>query len=322
MKKTETSKCPMIILAFFVALLSGASHATGQSSPQPPTGAKAFPSPKAAADVIVQAAAEHDVSTLLEILGPDGKDLVSSKDPTEDKNDAVPFVAAARQAMAFDTSLPNRAILLVGPKQGPLPIPIVKRAGKWYFDAKAGSDEIIYRRIGENELDVIQVCRGYVEAQSEYASQIHDDSGVNQYAQKAISTPGRQDGLYWENANGTAAGPIDEVAAKAIAAGFAADKPSAFHGYYFKILKGQGAEAPRGQIDYVIEGVMIGGFALVAVPAEYKVTGVKTFMVSHDGIVYQKDLGPDSAEIGSKIELYNPDKTWQPTSDKWASQNR
>jgi hypothetical protein len=156
-----------------------------------------------------------------------------------------------------------------------------------------------------------------VEAQKEYALEPHD--GVNQYAQKIISTPGKKDGLYWKNEDGTSGGPIGDEVAKALEEGynFSNVKQGGFHGYYFKILKGQGPAAPMGRIDYVIEGIMIGGFGLVAVPAEYRVTGVKTFIVSNDGVVYQKDLGPNSLEIVKKMELYNPDKTWQPTDDEW-----
>ncbi|HEY6374542.1 MAG TPA: DUF2950 family protein, partial [Edaphobacter sp.] len=171
-------------------------------------------------------------------------------------------------------------------------------------------------RIGTNELDAITICRGYVEAQKDYAEQIHDDSGVNQYAQRIISTPGKQDGLAWKNPDGSWGGPVGEEIAKNLVEGDAAQgKP--FHGYYFKVLKGQGPDAPLGKLDYMIEGAMIGGFALVAVPADYRVTGVKTFMVDYDGVVYQKDLGPDSLKIVQNMELYNPDKTWRPTSDNW-----
>ena len=180
-------------------------------------------------------------------------------------------------------------------------------------------DEILFRRIGTNELDAIQVCHGFVEAQKEYAQDIHDNSGVHQYAQKIFSTPGKQDGLYWKNADGTSGGPIGEPVAKAIEEGYSTSVRSGYHGYYFKILKGQGPAAPLGQLDYVIKGIMIGGFALVAVPAEYRVTGVKTFMVSNDGIVYQKDLGPDSLNIVKSMERYNPDKTWIRTNDQWSS---
>jgi hypothetical protein len=176
---------------------------------------------------------------------------------------------------------------------------------------------VLYRRIGRNELDAIAICRGFVEAQKEYALEVHDDSGVHQYAQRIISTPGKQDGLYWQNADGTPGGPITEAIAKAIAEGYSVEKRSAFHGYYFQVLKGQGPAAPLGELDYVINGMMIGGFALIAAPAEYRVTGVQTFIVSHDGIVYQKDLGPDTLNIAKKIERYNPDKSWHITTDEW-----
>jgi hypothetical protein len=197
-----------------------------------------------------------------------------------------------------------------------MPVPIVKKNGTWSFDATQGRKEILYRRIGANELDAIQVCRGYVSAQEQYSLQIRDDSGVNQYAQRIFSSPGKHDGLYWKNADGTTGGPIGDAVAKALAEGYSTGKVG-FHGYYFKILKGQGPHAPLGRLDYVIEGIMIGGFALVAVPAQYRVTGVKTFQVSNDGIVYQKDLGPNSLSIVQKMELYNPDATWQRTNDQW-----
>ena len=238
--------------------------------------------------------------------------------PVEDKNNAQAFAkeAAAKNCIEIAKSNPNRATIIVGEEEWPLPIPLVKTNGKWYFNSKEGRQEILFRRIGENELNAITVCRGYVSAQMEYASEVHDNSGINQYAQKIISTPGKQDGLSWKNADGTSDGPIGEAVAKALGGGLHLRK-GGFHGYYFKILKGQGPSAPNGAINYVIEGVMIGGFALVAVPAEYRVTGVKTFIVSYDGVVYQKDLGPDSLNIVKKMELYNPDKTWQRTNDQW-----
>ena len=255
---------------------------------------------------------------LLAILGPDGKDVVASDDPVQDKNNAQAFAkeAAAKNSVADLEVQSEPRNLIVGDEEWPLPIPLVKKNGKWYFNTKEGRQEILFRRIGENELNAITVCRGYVSAQMEYASEVHDDSGVNQYAQKIFSTPGKQDGLYWKNADGTPDGPIGDAVAKALEEGYTSGK-GGFHGYYFKILKGQGPAAPNGAINYVIEGVMIGGFALVAVPAEYRVTGVKTFIVNYDGVVYQKDLGPDSLKIVKEMELYNPDKTWQPTDDQW-----
>jgi len=209
-----------------------------------------------------------------------------------------------------------RATLTVGNDNWPLPIPIVMKNGKWYFDTEASREEILRRRIGSNELDAITICRGYVEAQEEYAERIHDDSGVNQYAQKIISAPGKHDGLAWQNPDGTWGGPVGEGVAKAIGQGYSS-KSEPFHGYYFKVLMGQGPAARLGQLDYVINGAMIGGFALVAWPAEYRVTGVQTFIVSYDGVVYQKDLGPDTAKIAAAMDRYDPDKTWHETDDNW-----
>jgi hypothetical protein len=279
---------------------------------------KGFDTPQEAADALIKAAGDFDVPELLAILGPDGQDVVASDDTVQDKNNAQAFAkeAAAKNSIEISKSNTKRATIIVGEEQWPLPIPLVKKDAKWYFNAKEGRQEILFRRIGENELNAITVCRGYVSAQMEYASEIHDNSGINQYAQKIISTPGKQDGLFWKNADGTPGGPIGEAVAKALEEGYTTGK-GGFHGYYFKILKGQGASAPNGAINYVIEDVMIGGFALVAVPAEYRVTGVKTFLVSYEGVVYQKDLGPDSLNIVKAMELYNPDKTWQPTSDQW-----
>jgi hypothetical protein len=281
--------------------------------------AKAFDTPQEAANALIKAAGDYDVKELMAIFGPDGNKIVTGGDEVQDKKNAIDFgkEAAAKNAVAIDKANPNKATIIVGEEEWPLPVPIAKKSGKWYFDAKAGTQEILYRRIGTNELDAITVCRGYVDAQREYSLEPHD--GVNQYAQKIISTPGKQDGLYWKNDDGTSGGPIGEEIAKAIEEGYnySSVKKGGFHGYYFKILKGQGPAAPIGKIDYVIEGIMIGGFALVAVPAEYRVTGVKTFIVSNDGVVYEKDLGPNSLEIAKKMELYNPDKTWQPTDDGW-----
>jgi Protein of unknown function (DUF2950) len=300
-------------------ILPGLTAAQVQSGAQTVTTApKAFDTPQQAAEALINAAGAYDVPELMAIFGPDGKDFVASADPVEDKNNAAAFAteARAKNSISIDPAKPTRAIIIVGEEQWPMPVPLIKKNGKWYFEAKSGRQEILFRRIGANELDAIQVCRGFVDAQKEYALQIHDDSGVNQYAQRIFSTPGKQDGLYWQNPDGTSGGPIGDAVAKALEEGYSIGK-SGFHGYYFKILKGQGPAAHLGRLDYVIEGIMIGGFALVAVPAEYRVTGVKTFIVSNDGIVYQKDLGPDSLNIVKKMDLYNPDSTWHPTDDEW-----
>jgi len=290
----------------------------GALTAQPPA-KKTFATPQEAADALIKASDPFDVPALMEMLGEEGKDLLSSADPVQDKNTAAAFAAKAREKHEVNVDPKNaaRAILVVGADNWPFPIPIVKTKGKWTFNTPEGRNELLYRRIGSNELDAIQVCRGFVDAQMEYASLARAVSGVAQYAQKIISTPGKKDGLYWVNADGTPGGPISEPVAKAIEEGYTLAKGTSYHGYYFKLLKGQGPAAPLGELDYVIKDVMIGGFALLAAPAEYRVTGVKTFMVSYDGIVYQKDLGPDTLNIAKGIERYNPDKTWQPTDDSW-----
>jgi hypothetical protein len=302
----------VLAVALFCAPAIFPAVQSNQKAPAAQSAQKGFATAKEAAAALIQAAEKYDVPALLEILGPDGKDLVSSDDPVRDKTLAVEWAAQAKvkQSVDPDPSNKNRATLSVGTDDDPYAIPIVKRSGKWYFDSKAGHEEILYRRIGANELNVIELMHGFVEAQTDYASTIHDNSGINQYAQKLISTPGKQDGLYWVNADGTPGGPITEGVARAIEQGYSLAPGSAYSGYYYRLLKGQGPAAPLGELDYVIKGIMIGGFALVAVPTDYRVTGVMTFMVSNDGIVCQKDLGPDSLNVVKQMERYNPDKTW------------
>lgn len=309
--------CVALITAMAYVLTPYGQAQSG--SKEAPPSAMAFNTPQQAAEVLIRAAESYDVSTLLAIFGPDGKDFVSSSDPVHDKSIAASFAAKAREKHLLTADPKNKAqaILTVGNDDWPLPVPLERRGSKWYFDSKRGRDEILFRRIGANELDAIQICRGFVDAQKEYAAGVHDDSGVNQYAQKIISTPGKHDGLYWENADGTTGGPISEAIARAIEEGYSPGQTSGYHGYYFKVLSGQGPAARLGQLDYVVEGVMIGGFALVAFPAEYRVTGVKSFMVSYDGIVYEKDLGLDTPRIAQSMERYNPDKSWHRTNDEW-----
>jgi len=314
-----------ILLALFGIAVSCFSGTAVQAAPQTRAAKtvstqpqqKTFDTAQQAANAMILAVKSDDVAALLEIFGPAGKDFVSTGDDVQDKNSRAAFAALAQNKMNVETDPrhPNRAILSVGNEDWPVPVPIVKQGGKWHFDSQAGRTEILGRRIGGNELDAIIICRGYAEAQKEYASEIHDDSGVNQYAQHIISTPGKHDGLAWQNADGSDGGPVGEVIAKAIEEGYTGNS-GPYHGYFFKTLKGQGPAAPLGQLDYVVEGVMIGGFALVAWPAEYQVTGVQTFIVSYDGIVYQKDLGPDTAKIAAAMALYNPDKTWHRTDDE------
>ena len=310
--------CGFLTLALQAAPKPKQDAATALQSQQ-----KQFNSPKEAAESLVQAAEAFDVAALKEILGPDSTDIVSSEDPVQDKSKALAFAAKAKEknSVEIDKKDPNRAILSVGNDDFQLPIPIVKRKGKWSFDTKVGREEILNRRIGANELDAITICRGFVEAQKEYAQQKHDDAKVNQYAQRIISTPGKHDGLAWRNPDGSWGGPIGEEVAKALEQGYTPQtQPQPFHGYYFKVLKGQGPAAPKGQMDFMVGGAMIGGFALAAAPAQYRVTGVKTFVVGPSGIVYEKDLGPDTLKLFQSIDRYNPDKTWRPTGDEWPSE--
>lgn len=308
----------VVVLAYALGFqLSAQTTSSGTISTQQVQ--RAFTTPQEAADTLIQATETYDVPTLLAMFGPEGKDFISSADPIRDKNIAAEFAAKARErtVVTVDPKRKGRATLSVGNNDWPFPVTIVSKGGKWYFDSRGGRKEILLRRIGANELDAIQICRGFVEAQQEYAADIHDNSGIHQYAQKIISSPGKQDGLYWENPDGTPGGPISETVARAIEEGYDPRQPTGYHGYYFKVLKGQGPAAPLGQIDYVIEGVMIGGFALVAFPAEHRVTGVKTFIVSYDGVVYEKDLGPDTINVVKEMDRYNPDKTWRRTDDEW-----
>jgi hypothetical protein len=282
----------------------------------PPIPPQEFSSPEEAATALVNAAEKFDVATLKVILGSEGEPLVDSGDPVSDKNNAVAFAAEARTQQRIEMdSTKTTAVLIVGNGNWPSPIPLVQKDGKWSFDSAAGVQEVLTRRIGENELSAIEVCRGFVEAQHEYASTKHDSSLVNQYAQRVISTPGKHDGLAWQEPDGTWAGPVGEAIARFIAEGYIPGQEP-FHGYLFKILRGQGPDAPLGQMDFVVDGAMIGGFGLVAAPADYFVTGIKTFIVSHDGIVYEKDFGDETHEQFKAMDRYNPDSSWTPVSEE------
>jgi hypothetical protein len=303
------------LAAALVVGLGTAAIGAAAASPAP-TPQKTFDTPKQAADALIQAAAANDTSALMEILGPDSKDIISSGDPVEDKNAIAKFAegARAKTQIVVEPGNPKKATLVVGNDDYPMPIPIVQSGSKWRFDSQAGREEILTRRIGLDELAAITFLRGYVEAQKEYASEVHDGSGIHQYAQKIISTPGKHDGLSWWSDDHKPAGPIGDAIAKAMAEGYTT-RGAPYNGYYFKFLTAQGASAPNGARDYIVKGVMVGGFAALAWPANYGVTGVQTFQVSHDGIVYQKDLGDDTAKLAAAIARYDPDKSWAVTED-------
>jgi hypothetical protein len=293
---------------FGMALLLGSAMAAG---PQP--GQRTFASPREAAQALVDAAAHNDTAALLKLFGAQGKDIVESGDASEDKAGRERFASLAGQKMQVEQDKDgDRATITAGPEDWPFPVPLVREKDKWYFDSALGRTEVLARRVGRNEMTAIDVCRAYVEAQMEYASHARDGSGLLEYAQKIRSSPGKHDGLYWE---GQEQGIVPKDFAEASAAMFAeGGKPVPYHGYYFHILKSQGPDAQGGAQDYLIKGKMMGGFALVAYPAEYGVSGVKTFMINHHGVVYEKDLGAGTATAARQLARFNPDKSWKVVS--------
>jgi hypothetical protein len=267
---------------------------------------RTFATPQEAIQAIIEAAEHNDAAVLLQLFGPDGKDVLESGDPAQDKDLRAEFARSAHEKLQIeqDPTNPDRVTFAVGEQDWPFPIPVVRRDGKWQLDPIAGRLEILARRIGRNELNAMEICRGYVEAQLEYASEDRDKDGILEYAQRIVSTPGKQDGLYSDNAPQNLVNKAFSVAANA-------DNPAPYHGYYFRVLKSQGPEATGGAWDYVVKGKMIGGFALVAWPAEYGVSGVQTFIINHEGLVYGKDLGINTAALARQMNHFNPDKSWR-----------
>jgi Protein of unknown function (DUF2950) len=276
-----------------------------------------FASPKLAVEALVAAASAADApAQLLRIFGPHGEDLVRSGDPIADKNARERFVAAYTKANKIVMDSADKAILIIGQRAWPFPIPIVKQGNVWRFDTQAGAEEILDRRIGRNELSAIEVCRAHVDAQREYAAKDRNDDGLLEYAPKFWSSPGKHDGLYWPVEPGEELSPAGPLIANAQAEGYAKQttpphKREPYHGYYYRILKRQGKDAPGGDYDYMVRDHMIGGFALVAFPAKYGASGIMTFVVNQDGVIYEKDLGPDTETIARRMIEFNPDKTWK-----------
>lgn len=296
-------------IALSFATVFAAGLALLHADPQP--AGQAFATPREAAQALAGAAAQNDTAAMLKIFGPAGRDIVESGDAAEDKAGRARFadLAKAKLDVSVEPGNPNRATLIVGPQDWPFPVPLVRKNDQWSFDAAAGRVEVLARRVGRNEMTAIDVCRGYVEAQLEYSAQDRNGDGVLQYAQKLVSSPGKKDGLYWE---GESDNLVPKAFADAAAAMFAeGKKPVPYHGYYFHILKAQGPDAQGGAMDYVVKGKMIGGFALIAYPAEYEVSGIKTFLVGHQGVVYERDLGTATATLARQIVTFNPDKTWK-----------
>ena len=285
--------------------------AGSSAAPAAPT---RFPSPEAAVAALVEAVRASDTATLLRVLGPDARALVASGDDVADRQSRERFVRAYDEAHRLAEVGPGRLVLTVGRDEWPMPIPLVQDAAGWWFDTSRGREEILNRRIGRNELNAVLVCLAYVDAQREYYVRDPDGDALLQYAQRFRSTPGKRDGLYWDAPPDEAPSPLGALVARAEAEGYPTKRPSGgripYWGYYYRIVKAQGAHAPGGAYDYVVRGNMIGGFALVAYPAEYGASGVMTFIVSHDGVVYQKDLGPGTAATARGLTLFDPDPTW------------
>lgn len=276
---------------------------------------RSFATAEDAVRALIAAVQRGTLGELLELFGPDGQNLVDSADPATGRRNREVFSAAAAEGWRLVDQKTNQRVLIVGNEGWPFPVPLVSGAKGWRFDTAAGADEVLARRIGRNELAVITICQTYVAAQRRYAQQGRDGKSAGLYAKSFRSDSGRQNGLYWPVVRGQAHSPLGELVAEAEQQGSgslaaARVQPSPFHGYYFRILTAQGAAAPGGKRDYVINGDLSGGFALVAWPAEYNATGIMSFVVNHDGIVRQKDLGTRTDATARAMTLYNPDASW------------
>jgi len=274
-----------------------------------------FETPDEAARRLAAAARTENLGELERILGPEAHDLLHSGDDVADRSGRERFAAAYDEKHRLERAGDGSVTLLVGELEWPLPIPIVPRGGAWVFDTAAGRDELVDRRIGRNELNAIQVCLAVADAQYEYASVDRDGDGLREYAAKFRSSDGARDGLYWEAGEGEEQSPLGELAAQATKEGYnpsrVSETPRPYHGYFYRILAGQGPHAADGAYGYEVRGNMIGGFAVVAYPADYGVSGVMSFIVNHDGVVHEKDLGPDTDKIAAAMQLYDPDDSWR-----------
>lgn len=300
----------LLVLIACLASCNKSENATSEKAVQ-----KTFASPEEAGAAFLEAAKSGDQAALLAVFGPDNKDVLFSGDAVKDKDALQDFVAAYNQMHRWRTIKVGGKMLYIGADNHPFPIPLGQNSsGQWEFDTAAGKDEILARRIGKDELTAIAACGALADAENLYYKQSRDGGGVKQFAQKFISDEGTQDGLYWPGSTGQTASPLEEVRDFAKAAGYtnANDKPQPFDGYYFRILTRQGAGAKGGAKDYIVNGKMTGGFAILAYPAEYRNSGIMTFLVGQDGIVYQKDLGEKTPDIAASLADYNPGDGWNP----------
>ena len=300
---SKAAVCGAAMAAMLVS--AGCSRSTAQ---------RTFNTPEEAVRALVDATKAKDLDQVISIFGNDGRELADSSDQATARRNREVFTAAAAERWQLVDQQDGSKVLVIGNESWPFPVPLVKDQAGWRFDTAAGKEEVVARRIGRNELAAIRICRTYVDAQRIYAQRGHDGQPAGLYAKAFRSDQGRQNGLFWHSARGEKRSPLGDLVAQAAEEGTDLAKsgapPSPFHGYYFKILTAQGAAAPGGARDYIVDGKLSGGFALVAWPAQYDVTGIMTFIVNQDGVVYQKDLGPKTTQLANAMKLYNPDQTW------------
>jgi hypothetical protein len=310
-QKKQSMRLSVFAIIVGVVMLAGVCQTAFSAE----GGQKAFKSAEEAVKALAKAAKGDDTKALLAILGSSGKELIFSGDEVADKAGREHFIKAFEEMNKLVNESETKVILHVGNGDWPFPIPVVKKGDSWLFDTTAGKEEVLNRRVGRNELNAIQVCLAYVDAQREYALKEKDSGKLLEYAQRFISRKGTKDGLYWEAKAGEPQSPLGPLMAKATEEGYTGKRPGGkrnpYHGYYYRILKSQGKHASGGEYDYVVNGKMIGGFALVAYPAEYGNSGVMTFIVNQDGILYEKNLGEDTEKIAAAMEKFDPDKTWK-----------
>jgi len=297
----------LLVLVICLISMSSVGMVRGAAEQQ------SFLSPEAGVQALVEAAKNNDTETMLQILGPEAESFISTGDPVSDQASRARFVEEYEEAHTLVQLGDTEVVLQVGKDEWPFPIPLVKDSTSWRFDTEEGKEEILNRNIGRNELDVIQVCLAYVDAQREYYMRNPQHEALLHYASRFMSTQGKRDGLYWDTPAAEPPSPLGPFLVQARTEGYehTADKPIPYHGYYYNILTGQGPNAPGGAYDYMVRDQMIGGFAMVAYPAQYGSSGIMTFIVNHDGVVYQKDLGPNTTAIAQSIMQFNPDETWE-----------
>jgi hypothetical protein len=304
----------LTLLAAAVLLVLGFDQAHAAALKQ-----KTFASAEEAAGALLDAVKTDDGKALLAIFGPGGRKLIFSGDEVADREGRLRFVSLYTENHRLESPGEGRAVLYIGKDDYPFPIPIVKQGPAWRFDTQQGRREILARRIGKNELSAVQVCLAFVDAQREYARKDRDNNGLLEYARRFVSTPGRKDGLYWESGEGEEQSPMGPLFAGAEKEGYptkvSEPRPvpyhAPYHGYFYRILKAQGPHAPGGEYDYLVKGKLIGGFALIAYPAKYGASGIMTFLVNQDGVVYQKNLGRETEKAAQGMRKFDPDETWK-----------